>query len=152
MALVNLNFDPEYHIFGDIDNFDDIPEYLLNLKNKDIIQKLADGIYEHWDINEMILPDYEFESYDYPYGVADNYQQILERDPDVQECINDPDKNFIIQLCWIAKADQPEWGGWRWEKWGEYIGDFQPKSMYLYDEPKIDGIYVYQVFEVININ
>jgi hypothetical protein len=40
-------------------------------------------------------------------------------------------------------------GGWRWHKWGEYIGTGQPTTEYLDDEEKFnDGIYTYHIEQI----
>ena len=159
--LVNLEFDPERSIWEGLEEkfLEDMDERTRALKEKDILVKLADGIYEYWDCNPIILPRYKIH-HDIddengrfigllPYGVADNYKQILERDYEVRQYINDPNKKYILQLHYISKASQPDWGGWRWHKWGTYIGDFEPKNEYLYDEEGIDGVFVYNICEVI---
>lgn len=47
----------------------------------------------------------------------------------------------------IYKNQQPPVGGWRWHKWGSYIGTYESKHEYLYDED-IDMIYVYHIYEI----
>jgi hypothetical protein len=78
------------------------------------------------------------------YGVCDNYQQVLNHYPE----LNDPDRKFVLSVCEISKKDQPESGGWRWHKWGEYIGNQHPQHEYIYDEPNIDEVYVYHIYEM----
>ena len=40
-------------------------------------------------------------------------------------------------------------GGWRWHKWGPYVGKGEPTMEYLDDEDEFaDGIWVYHVFDV----
>jgi hypothetical protein len=51
-------------------------------------------------------------------------------------------------LCKISKKDQPYVGGWRWHKWGKYIGDQNPMCEYIADEPEIDFVYVYNLYKV----
>lgn len=67
------------------------------------------------------------------WGVCDNVQQVLDRWGDILE--RDTHKYFI----WFAPVFQEKenaWqgGGWRWHKWGEYIGDLEPRCEYLDDE------------------
>lgn len=158
--LVNLEFDPERFICEELDEsfLNDLDEQTRNLKQKDILRKLADGIYEYWDCNPIMLPNYEINNLIYdkngrfvdmlPYGVADNYKQILERDNRIKEYIEDPNNQYILQLNWISKYSQPERDGWRWHKWGRYIGDFEPKCEYLYDEYGINGVFVYTICKI----
>jgi len=80
------------------------------------------------------------------YGVCDNYKQILEQYPFIET----DDRKFIIALIPISKKHQSEHGGWRWHKWGKYIGTQTPICEYIYDEPEIDLVYVYHIYEVIS--
>jgi hypothetical protein len=52
-----------------------------------------------------------------------------------------------ISVVTIVKGTEES--GWRWHKWGEYIGLGKPTREYLNDEPEFaDGIYTYHIFEV----
>ena len=55
---------------------------------------------------------------------------------------------IVISVTEMRKDEQPEDGGWRWHKWGEYIGKQEPKCEYLYDEPNIDSVYVFHIYAV----
>lgn len=77
------------------------------------------------------------------YGVCDNYQQILDQCPVLQ----DPQREFVIMLCEVRREDQPDEGGWRWHKWGPYIGTFESQCEYLYDEVGIDSVFCYHIYE-----
>ena len=79
-----------------------------------------------------------------PYGVADNIEQIKEH---FKEMIHS-DNSLVISVTEMRKDEQPEDGGWRWHKWGEYIGKQNPQNEYLYDEPNIESVYVYHVYAV----
>jgi hypothetical protein len=80
-----------------------------------------------------------------PYGVADNIQQVLDKYKDV---IEDPDRYYLIFFTEMRKEDQEAEGGWRWHKWGEYIGVQKPQCEYLYDEPVITSVYVFHIMQV----
>lgn len=89
----------------------------------------------------------------YPYGVCDNYQQILERIPSIDYIINSKKDKFCIVLNKIVKADQPAEGGWRWHKWGKYIGDKHPKYEYIYDEDdSIEYVYLFTIYRILEDN
>lgn len=94
------------------------------------------------------FPDYEFEELKErlsweerymcvdpkeTYGVADDIEQIKEY---YKEEIADPDRKFFIHLTpvWQEKENAGKGGGWRWHKWGEYIGKLNPQCEYLDDE------------------
>lgn len=78
------------------------------------------------------------------YGVADNIEQIKEK---YKDQINS-DAKIVISVTKMCKENQPEDGGWRWHKWGEYIGTREPQCEYLYDEPEIDSVFVFHVYSV----
>jgi hypothetical protein len=113
----------------------------------EIIDDLYSFSFRTWE--EMIEYDPESDEYNphalqkQNYGVCDNYGQILRYLP----IVRDP-RNFIVILTPIYKKHQPKRDGWRWEKWGEYIGIQNSKADYLYDEPEIEMIYVYHVYEM----
>mgnify|MGYP000984510367 FL=1 len=44
-------------------------------------------------------------------------------------------------------------GGWRWHKWGEYLGNGTPTCEHLDDEDEFnDGVYVYHMYIVDGVN
>lgn len=78
------------------------------------------------------------------YGVCDSAEQLLashdyEADP----------RKLLISLVEMRKEDQSESGGWRWHKWGKYIGTQSPQCEYLYDEPEIELVYTFNVYEIL---
>jgi hypothetical protein len=118
----------------------------LWIKDDCIINQYPDlfpPISTHEKITDCISdPKYTFFG---SYGVADNIDQILQKyDP----YIKDPDNYFCIYTTKITKSEEPQEGGWRWEKWGEYIGTQEPKRQYLYDEPLIESIFVFHIIQV----
>lgn len=81
-----------------------------------------------------------------PYGVADNVEQVKEY---VKEMIDANNPNpIVISLTEMRKDQQPEEDGWRWHKWGKYIGKQEPQCEYLFDEPNINSVYVFHVYAV----
>ena len=78
------------------------------------------------------------------YGVCDDFQQILDQCPEI---VNSTGREFVITLAEMCKEDQPDWGGWRWHKWGPYIGTQEPTTEYLYDEPIIERVFCYHIYE-----
>lgn len=77
------------------------------------------------------------------YGVCDSYQQLLEKCP----IIESSDREYIVTFFQVDRSDQEEEGGWRWHKWGDYIGDQEITMEYIYDEPEIERVYCYQIYE-----
>lgn len=78
-----------------------------------------------------------------PYGVCDNADQLLKHFPELEAS----DRQFVVTLTEIRKDEQPRNGGWRWHKWGPYIGNHTPEHEYLYDEEDIDVVFVYHIYE-----
>jgi hypothetical protein len=76
------------------------------------------------------------------FGVCDNEQQILDYWPHLEKS----SQRHFITMTPIYKEDQPKRDGWRWEKWGTYIGTQNSQSDYLYDEEEIDMVYVFHVY------
>jgi hypothetical protein len=127
------------------------------LKSNPIIQEreLQEGVY---------LSDYSFQLYAlersnsyikgpqfttndaaWYYGVCDGIENLLEVIPE----LTSKEHEFVVLLHKIAKKDQPNEGGWRWHKWGDYIGTQTPTTEYIYDEPEIEVVYCYHIYEKI---
>jgi len=86
------------------------------------------------------------EDVDFPsYGVADNYEQIIDK---YHELTSLSQRKFCILCTPMRKSEQYPEGGWRWHKWGEYIGTEEPTCEYLYDEPVIEEVYVFHIYEI----
>lgn len=59
---------------------------------------------------------------------------------------NEPNYQFILLLTPIINNhDKSSWGGWRWHKWGEYIGKHNPQYEYLDHEDGIDYVLVWKL-------
>ena len=119
--------------------------------NTTIPHEVVKGVYIRPDFGSSLFlnPGYE----PYPelrnidcFGVCDEYQQILDLEPAL---VNDPNREFVIKLTPVKKANQSEEGGWRWHKWGEYIGVHEITSEYLYDEPIVEEVFCYHIYEKI---
>ena len=81
------------------------------------------------DDRYKIFPNYE----KITYGVADDIEQIKEY---YKEEVNDKEKKYFLALTpvWQEKENKGKGGGWRWNKWGKYIGKLNPQCEYLDDE------------------
>ncbi len=138
-----------------IENLDDlIASYDLVLADEecqkiisDVKDNLTDfkGVYmcsqlEHYIdyLNERITDDNEFyfnDKYGLScYGVADNASQVIEHFKAIEKERGIDFGDCVICLRPIRKDKQPSDGGWRWHKWGEYIGVKNPQCEYIYDE------------------
>ena len=121
-------------------------------KNSPSVIRHEKGVYEigHFSLEYMLPFKLSFKEkycdldiYN-SYGVCDHYKQVLERITELQN----PDRFFIMSVTPVLKANQSPEGGWRWHKWGPYIGTKTPTCEYLYDEPEIDQVYVYHILEM----
>ncbi len=77
-------------------------------------------------------------------GVCDSVEQF---DEALGRALREDPRKFVVFFIEIRKEDQPEDGGWRWCKWGEYIGKQTPTRDYLHDEPVIETVYVFMIFD-----
>lgn len=125
---------------------------MLLIGNSKRSKLLPNGIYlighfgsSHFLRNYKHYPEIPHETYDC-CGVCDSPEQLLEKIP---ELVTDPRK-FLVTVTEINRDEQPDNGGWRWHKWGEYIGDKEPTMEYLYDESEIEQVYVYHIYEKVN--
>lgn len=78
------------------------------------------------------------DGYEYsPYGLSDNMSQIIEK----------YGEDVLIIAVPFYKKLQPAAGGFRFHKWGEYIGEFQDEvehNEYIYDS-NLDVIWSFHV-------
>lgn len=108
-------------------------------------KRVERGIYEigHFSgadhIPKSILKNIE------TYGVCDDLANFMEMVGDQLEV---DQRSFVVFMTPVLKAAQGPEGGWRWHKWGPYIGKHKPEAEYLYDEPFIEGVFCYSVYEV----
>lgn len=120
-------------------------------KPEEYFEHYATGVYRHdgckFNFDAFIRNNCENKIVDdwVKYGVCDNYEQILEKCKDI---LDTPNKNYVIGLSTVERATQPANGGWRWHKWGEYIGNQNPEHEYLYDDTHIDKVYCFHIYEI----
>lgn len=110
-------------------------------------RRLAEGVYE---INHFGMSNWPAATSDdeYLYGVCDNYQQVLEHHKDIR----DSAEPYVLTVTPLIKSEQSPNGGWRWHKWGEYIGTKKPEHEYLYNEgPDIEKVYVYHIYKILRL-
>lgn len=77
------------------------------------------------------------------HGVCDSPAQFLEKYAKLLE--EDKEADYVVGLTEVRKIDQSENGGWRWHKWGEYIGTLTPTCEYLYDERIIQAVWCFNI-------
>lgn len=81
------------------------------------------------------------------FGVVDHWTQLP------LQLLDEPQHgNLLVYLGRHRRADQPESGGWRWHKWGPYLGVHSPETSteyeYLYDAIDVVEVWSYCVVEV----
>lgn len=81
------------------------------------------------------------------YGVADNIEQIKEF---YKKQIKDKKNKYVIAVTPVfqEKENKGKGGGWRWHKWGEYIGKLNSQCEYLDDEDFGDDFQYILVFDI----
>jgi len=96
----------------------------------------------------MRYPSFESEGpddYMDSYGVCDSPQQFLDRFK--ARLVNDP-RPLCVTFTHVCKVPGNR-EGWRWHKWGTYIGTGTPECEYLDDEPGFEnGVYVYTIYQI----
>jgi hypothetical protein len=84
----------------------------------------------------------------YEYGVCDSIEQFQQK---YGKALDDCMFRVAVFFTHVAKdlANAGRGRGWRWHKWGPYVGDGVPTREYLDDEPLFDdGVYTYHVYLV----
>ena len=124
----------------------------INGNSTEVIRR-EQGVYEigHFSFDNMMVVPLSFE-HQYPklwndlycFGICDDYQQIFDQCPQLRT----DKRRFCISITPIIKEKEPPTGGWRWHKWGPYIGEQKPTTEYLYDEPVIEKVYCYHIYEI----
>ena len=97
-------------------------------------------------VKDNYLPMPELDGEIFTYGVCDSPGQFMERH---HAALVESPRLFVVTFTEIRKADQEAEGGWRWCKWGDYIGALKPTTEYLYDEPYITAVWCYSVHELV---
>ena len=114
----------------------------INLKNNHSLWYVSDDGVPICDLKatQATRPEQRAE-----YMVCDNVEQALEY---WKGAIENPVHKYVIALMPIKKANEPEKDGWRWHKWGAYIGSQNPQCEYIVDEPEIDMVYCAHIYNV----
>lgn len=117
-----------------------------------IPERIGKGLYVsgHWSVEYLGVPvrkrwaENGVAALDFDeYGVCDTPEQVVNR----FHLESRPEK-FFVSFVKIDRAAQPQDGGWRWHKWGPYIGTREPRCEYIADEPEIESVYTYRIYEL----
>lgn len=102
-----------------------------------------------WNVPKFVIEDDQYTIAKNPYfineyGVADSPEQILNH----YKFLENEADNYFVCMTPVYKKHQEKSGGWRWHKWGQYIGTKKRSGCeYLYDEPHIDMVIVFHVYK-----
>lgn len=94
-----------------------------------------------WDTFPHSIVDGEWIS---AYGVCDSPEQFMEK---IGKHLEESPNKYVVSFVRLRKEDQYPEGGWRWRKWGPYIGTQDHQAEYLFDEPVIEEVYVYSFYQ-----
>lgn len=130
--LANVPFNPRFRVMTQFYENPKIGVYLCGLN------------FCHNVEDNFILDDYP-SIYPLPYGVVDDVEQGLAI---FRRLWIDPDRYFCITFTEERKSDNPPGDGWRWEKWGPYLGSRTPTRQYLSDEEEIERVLVFHIIEL----
>lgn len=119
-----------------------------------LTRKIETGVYScgHWSFDQYLAQAHdkwpELPDGLNAFGVADDLANIKEVYKVVWEL---PERQFVLAINKILKAEQPADGGWRWHKWGPYVGKMEPKHEYLFDESDyINDVYTFHFYELLD--
>jgi hypothetical protein len=90
----------------------------------------------------------KYDDYLYAYGVVDTPQQFIER---FKDTLQKDERTFFVTFTHIEKdrSNRGQGGGWRWHKWGPYIGNYGHECEYLDDEDGFEnGVYTYHIYQI----
>ncbi len=63
------------------------------------------------------------------YGTSDHPKHINEKIKSrIRKLSEDTGRKFHIEISMVFKKNQPESQGWRWSKWGKYIGETERQA------------------------
>lgn len=81
------------------------------------------------------------------FGVADNIEQVVDFYNKNKDGVFAG--NHVITFFDVYRNKNNPYCGWRWHKWGLYIGEKKPVAEYLNDEPEIDHVICFNIYKVV---
>jgi len=117
---------------------------------KDMVEKMAsvpenvESLYNRKNLKHLVPDDEYFELSS--YGVVDSVEQLFS-----YYDFDGDSRNFCIGFQRVDRdiSNKGRGGGWRWHKWGPYIGHQKPTTEYLDDEEFIDHVFVYDIIQLL---
>ena len=127
---------------------------LCDIVTIDPARRLSQGVYQsqHWNFGLEFRGSQSYEL-DYPdlgddldsIGVCDSPQQLITLLPAL---VTTGPGRYAISVVRLDRDDQEPKGGWRWHKWGAYVGSQSPQCEYLADEPLVETVWTYHVYSL----
>lgn len=130
--------------------------YWANLNPENLIDHAsAYETYKHWPASSLA------------YGVSDNATQVINhlkhaletyltkdsthsffiRGKRLYKFLTDnPDAVYLIRFYPVFNHHDGKTGGWRWHKWGPYLGKHTPQCQYLDKEQNIDYVLIWHLY------
>lgn len=130
--------------------------YWGNLNPENLIDHTsAYETYKHWPASSLA------------YGVSDNVTQVFNHLNQVLETYltkdnthsffirgkrlykfltDNPDAIYLIRFYPVFNHHDDKIGGWRWHKWGPYLGKHTPQCQYLDEEQNIDYVLLWHLY------
>lgn len=81
---------------------------------------------------------------DLAYGLCDNAEQVIKKYPEIVES----EKPYVIILRPFFREYEPAEQGFRYHKWGEYIGTQELRNEYLYDDEHVEYVCAFTIYEI----
>ena len=130
--------------------------YWANLNPENLIDHAsAYTTYKHWPASSLA------------FGVSDNATQVIKHLNYVLETYltkdsthsffirgkrlykfltDNPNAVYLIRFYPVFNHHDGKIGGWRWHKWGPYLGKHTPKCEYLNEEKNIDYVLLWHLY------
>lgn len=108
---------------------------------------VGDFVNAHTDFTEEEF-DYSFSMPEgvENYGVADSLEQIEQH---IIPLVADT-RRWLVYASEVCRDTEEPYSGWRWHKWGRYIGEKTPRCEYLNDEPEIERVWCFHVSQILD--
>ena len=125
----------DWYMIEDMSEFELLPYHHLDeLKAPSLCESMDRMI--SWLDSPEYIPD---------YGMCDDDEQFLRRFPHIVSC----EQKYIITFSLIDKASEPETGGFRFHKNGQYYGEQQCEGYeYFAHEPHMTHVCAFHVYRV----
>lgn len=139
------NLDNNIRDYFDCELLERFPSFCLESGNVYNDNDKRDMMFDNITVMQKPYPSCELHELAGSYGVCDNINQVLDK---YKAVVDNPHNQIVITLSSIKKSEQDPNGGWRWHKWGEYIGTHKIKHEYLYDEEGIEEVLCFHILSV----